>query len=117
MPSSRLIAVFACLMAAAAPLLAQPSVTGETERARLNAAQAEAARRQIEANAANQRAYDAALKAYHAAAAARDEAVALQQAEATRLQAEYDAALKQWEQAVAACKKGERKRCAPVTGS
>lgn len=77
---------------------ATPTLTPEQQRVEANAAQAKAAADQNAQNAANQQAYQDALKA-------RDEKIA-------RDKAEYDAAMKKWEADTAACKAGDSLRCA-----
>jgi hypothetical protein len=85
--------------AAPAPAPAvMPTLTPEQQRAEANAAQAKAAADQNAQNAANQQAYQDALKA-------REEKIA-------RDKAEYDAAMKKWEADTAACKAGDVSKCA-----
>lgn len=85
--------------AAAAPAPAQPPAPTDAELlAKANAEQAKAAADQNAQNAANQQAYQDAVKA-------RDAQIA-------RTKAEHDASMKKWEEDVAACKAGDRTRCA-----
>jgi predicted methyltransferase len=99
-----ILALAAAPMAAAKPQPASqaaapvPTVTPEEQRALLNAEQSAAARAQLDQNTANQKAFDDATKA-------RD-------AEIARVKAEYEAAVKKWEEDVAACKAGDAMRCA-----
>lgn len=83
-------------------LIPEPAVvaapTDEELRAKANADQAKAAADQNAQNAANQQAYQDAIKA-------RD-------AEIARQKAEHDAAMKKWEEDVAACNAGDAARCA-----
>ena len=101
-----ILALVAAPMAAAKPQPAPqvaapvpvPTATPEEQRARLNAEQSAAARAQLDQNTANQQAFDDATKA-------RDMEIA-------RVKAEYEAAVKKWEEDVAACKAGDTTRCA-----
>lgn len=76
---------------------AAPTPTPELLRAQLNAEHSAVARQQLDQNAANQKAYDDAVKA-------RD-------AEIARVNAAYEAAMKKWQEDVAACKAGDTTRC------
>jgi hypothetical protein len=96
------------------PLGAQQSDPDATARTRLNAEQAEAARRQVDANLASLRAYEEAVAAHDRAVQAYEAAVASQKAEAEKIQADYAAAVRKWEADVAACKKGQKAHCAPL---
>lgn len=82
----------------AAAAAAAPTPTPEEQRAAANAEQAKAAQAQAQTNAANQQAYQDALKA-------RDEKIA-------REKAEYDAAMEKWKADTAACQAGDLSRCA-----
>ena len=79
--------------------VAVPTESAEAARARLNAEQAAAAKKQNDENAAAKAAYEQALRD-------RDALIA-------RQKADYDAAMKKWEADTAACKAGDRTRCAP----
>lgn len=99
--------------------LSPAEADAEAKRTKANQEQSDFARAQVEENARNQAAYEAAIKAHQEAVAAHEAELARQQADAARVQAEYDrkqaeyqAAVKQWEADVIACKKGNRKRCA-----
>ncbi len=87
---------------AAATALAAPApaatLSPEEQRAAANAEQAKAAQAQAQSNAANQQAYQDALKA-------RDEKIA-------REKAEYDAAMAKWKADTAACQAGDVSKCA-----
>ena len=81
----------------AAAAAAEPGPTPEQLRAQINAEQAAVARQQLELNAANQKAYDEAVKA--------------REAEIARINAEYEAAMKKWKEDTAACTAGDTTRC------
>ncbi len=83
--------------AAAAPA-AVPTPSAEEQRAAANAEQAKAAQAQAQTNAANQQAYQDAVKA-------RDEKIA-------REKAEYEAAMAKWKADTAACQAGDVSKCA-----
>ncbi len=74
------------------------------ERARLNQEQANAARAQLEENAASQQAHDNAVRE-------RETLIRQQEASTASAQANYDAAMARWHQTVDACKRRDRKRC------
>lgn len=74
------------------------------ERARLNSEQAAAAQAQLDANAASQQAYDAAVRE-------RAEIIQAQEAAAAKAAADHQAAMARWEETVKACKRGDRARC------
>lgn len=82
--------------------------TPEAARAAINRDEATKARRQLEENAAN-------LRAFEAAQAAREEQIrsdqAAWEAEKARLAEEHEAAMEQWRADVAACRSGDRTRC------
>lgn len=82
---------------ATAPV-AVPTPSAEEQRAAANAEQAKAAQAQAQTNAANQQAYQDAIKA-------RDEKIA-------REKAEYDAAMAKWKADTAACQAGDVSKCA-----
>lgn len=110
LPRLPFLAAFA--FALSAPSLAEPAegeisgeISIEEQRAALNREQAEFAQRQIEENAARQRAYEDHVKA-------REIEISSQQDEAARLQREHDAAMQRWREDVAACKAGDKRRCA-----
>ena len=95
--------------------LAAQSASEEADtRTRLNTEQAATARQQVEANQTSIRSYEEALAAYAAAVKDYESKVAAQAAESARLEAEYRTALRKWEAAVAACKKGDKRFCAPL---
>lgn len=77
---------------------AVPTPSAEEQRAAANAEQAKAAQAQTQTNAANQQAYQDAVKA-------RDEQIA-------REKAEYDAAMAKWKADTAACQAGDVSKCA-----
>lgn len=103
------LAVFAAFaFGLSAPSLAEPAdgeIPIEQQRAALNREQADFARRQIEENAANQRAYEDQVKA-------REIEIASQQDETARQQREHEAAMQRWRDDVAACQAGDKRRCA-----
>ncbi len=75
-----------------------PTPSAEEQRAAANAEQAKAAQAQAQTNAANQQAYQDAVKA-------RDEKIA-------REKAEYEAAMAKWKADTAACQAGDVSKCA-----
>ena len=77
---------------------AVPTPSAEEQRAAANAEQAKAAQAQTQTNAANQQAYQDAVKA-------RDEKIA-------REKAEYEAAMAKWKADTAACQAGDVSKCA-----
>lgn len=85
---------------------ASPTATPEEQRIEANNAQLKFAQDQLAQNAANQKAYDDAIKA-------NEETVAAQKAAADKAQADYEAAMKKWQEDVEACKAGDATRCAP----
>ena len=90
-------------LAATAPVDARPrkkapTPSAEEQRAAANAEQAKAAQAQAQTNAANQQAYQDAVKA-------RDEKIA-------REKAEYEAAMAKWKADTAACQAGDVSKCA-----
>jgi hypothetical protein len=93
-----------------------PAVPADAARQQANREQAAAAKRQLEENAANQRAYDRAVREREAAIARQkaEYQAALARTEAERLRREQDhaAALARWQADVEACKKGDKSRCA-----
>ncbi|MBO9603224.1 MAG: hypothetical protein J7496_12040 [Novosphingobium sp.] len=112
-----------------APLLAQdaehnapaseqpsPAKDGAEARARLNAAQAEAAQAQVAGNVDAEADYQRKLAEVEAAKAkiVADDAAAkaAYEAEKARRDADYKAAMDKWQADVDACKRGERSRCA-----
>ena len=90
---------------------------GQDEGTRnLNQQQANAAARQNAGNAASAESYDARVAAYQAGRADTAEARARYEAEMQAWrdrQAAYEAAQAQWRADVAACRAGDRSRCAP----
>lgn len=88
------------VVAPAAPVapVATPSETPEQARARLNAEQAAAAKKQNDDNAAAKAAYDQSVRD-------RETLIAKQKAD-------YDAAMRKWEADTAACKVGDMSKCA-----
>ena len=90
----------------------QQASPSQQARAALNRQQAEYARHQLEQNAANRRAYQAAMAARAAKIQQQrqthDAAVAAHDAKVQR----YKEAMRQWRADVAACKAGDRDRCA-----
>ena len=74
------------------------------ERARLNQEQANAARAQLDENAASKRAHDDAVTE-------RENLIRQQEASAAQAAADHQAAMARWEETVKACKRGDRKRC------
>lgn len=84
----------------------------EQQLAQINAQQAAVARQQLDQNVANQKAYDDAVKAREAEIA---RVKAAYEAENEQVQAAYDAAVKKWQEDSAACKAGDKKRCAPAS--
>ena len=84
---------------------AAPATDASTqERARLNQEQANAARAQLEENAASKRAYDDAVTE-------RETLIRQQEASAAQARADHEAAMVRWQETVKACKRGDRKRC------
>lgn len=83
----------------------ETDAASEAQRAALNREQAEFARRQLEENAANQRAYEDAVKA-------RDIEIASRQEEYARVLQRHEEAMELWRADVAACRAGDRRRCA-----
>lgn len=83
--------------------------TAEEATAAINREQAELARKQLDANAASQRAHDEAVTQGEAQHRQQLEAY---EAEKARLAKEYDQAMERWRADVAACKAGDRTRCA-----
>lgn len=81
----------------------------EAARAKLNREQAERAQRQLEANAAGQRAYEEAQYAREEQMRRDQEAY---EQEKSRLAREHEAAMDVWRADVAACRRGDRARCA-----
>lgn len=93
-----------------------PPAREAAEREKLNSDQAAAAKRQLEQNAANQRAYDQAVREREAAIARQkaeyQAALARTEAERLRREQEHAAAIARWQADVEACKKGDKSRCA-----
>ncbi len=86
------------MAAAAGAPSTTPTETPEAARARLNAEQAAAAKKQNDDNAAAKAAYEQSLRD-------RETLIAKQKAD-------YDAAMKKWEADSAACKAGDMSKCA-----
>ena len=106
------LAVLTVPALAQAPTAAQPAqgeATPEEARAALNAQQVESARRQLAENAASRKAYEDAV-------AAREEQIRrdleAHEAEKARLAREHEAAMERWRADAAACRGGDRTRCA-----
>ncbi|MEW9854446.1 hypothetical protein [Novosphingobium sp. M1R2S20] len=99
----------------ATPLAAEPpeptygTSIPEEARAKLNREQAESAQRQLEENAASKRAYEEAE--YEREEQMRRDLEAYEQ-EKKRLAKEHAAAMDVWRADVAACRSGDRTRCA-----
>lgn len=101
----RLLALTAALLIAAPTAWAQDTdISPEEQRAILNREQGEFAQRQLEENAANQRAYEDAVKA-------REIEIKRQEEEYAQRQREYEEAMERWRADVAACKAGDVRRC------
>lgn len=81
----------------------------EAARAKFNREQAERAQRQLDANAASQRAYEEAQ--YDREEQMRRDQEAYEQ-EKSRLASEHEAAMDAWRADAAACRQGNRARCA-----
>ena len=88
--------------------------TPEEANAAINAQQAEAARQQLDQNAASRRAYEEALVAREQKIREEQEAY---EAEAAKRAREYEEAMAKWRADVAACEAGDLTRCAPVETS
>ena len=114
----------AAMLAVASPSLAQlappqprqQSMGGEVDRRDLNREQMSFARAQLMRNAEARAEYERALAEVEAAKlkiAADDEvARAAYEAEKARIEGAHAAAMAQWEADVAACRAGDRARCA-----
>ena len=92
----------------AVPALAQDQDTipsPEERRAVLNREQAEFAQRQIEENAASQRAYEDAVRA-------REIEIQSLQEHHERQRQRHEEAMERWRADVAACNAGDKRRCA-----
>jgi len=85
------------------------------EQQAANRAQAEAAQRQEEEDAARLAAYEKAQEAYHAELARIEEEKRAIEAQAAKVAAEHEAAMAKWREDVAACQRGDKSRCAPRT--
>lgn len=83
------------------------------EREALNRAQAEAAQRKEDENAAKIAAYDKAREVYLVEVARNEEERLAIEAQAARNAAAYDAAMALWRANVIACESGDKSRCAP----
>lgn len=85
------------------------------EQQAANNAQAETARQRENENAAQLAAHEKAQAAYQAELAHVEEEKRAIEAQAAKVAADHEAAMAKWRADVAACKDGDKSRCAPKT--